>query len=322
MYLLKVLSADKTSEITSIMNLNQQYASLSTSLPPDLQGLLTRTTLEHHTRRFDNPTYAGLINSLTAEEASDTKAELVSGGAGVGAAGSGSGGAMPGGGGLLGRVASRTLDSTEGRARTNTDASGHSRTTTSASTISQYSPQTSTPNHSHSHSHSHSQSLSQYLNHSRDHTREYSATSSRGSDDIAADRPPLRVDRRDRRDGSDSIPKSVDRPDRDREKTGGVASEEVTTLRSQVSRFLPPPPTSPPSRQAFLSTLMEVFGESFVFSIAIWSPCRAGQDMLAEVVVMTCFDIADTSRNREILQLPIIQRQRQGYSPDQLRIRR
>ena len=72
MYLLEVLSPDKTQEITSILNLSTMYQNLPSSLPSHLPSLVTQTALEHHTSRFFNPTYAGLITSLTAESASST----------------------------------------------------------------------------------------------------------------------------------------------------------------------------------------------------------------------------------------------------------
>ncbi len=67
MYLLNVLSEDKTAEITSLIVLRKKYSSLSAHLPSHLTSLLLKTALEHHTKRFDNPTYAGLITSITAE---------------------------------------------------------------------------------------------------------------------------------------------------------------------------------------------------------------------------------------------------------------
>jgi hypothetical protein len=37
--------------------------------------------------------------------------------------------------------------------------------------------------------------------------------------------------------------------------------DNALTIRSQYMRFLPPPPSSPPTRQAYLSTLEEVLGK-------------------------------------------------------------
>ena len=37
--------------------------------------------------------------------------------------------------------------------------------------------------------------------------------------------------------------------------------DETLTLRSQYGRFLPPPPTTPPSRQAFLAEVEEVLAK-------------------------------------------------------------
>jgi len=133
MYLLGVLAPDKTQEITSILTLNTLYQNLSSSLPSQLTSLLTKTALEHHTRRFFNPTYAGLITSLTT-----------------------------------------------------TDKSASNRDTNAAPNM------TSDPRH-----------------------------------------------------------------------TAQTKSEdgELNTIRSQYSRFLPPPPSTPPSRNAYISTVLEVLGK-------------------------------------------------------------
>jgi len=67
MYLLDVLSSDKTSEITSLISLNSSYQSLPSRLPSNLTSLILKTALAHHTHRFFNPTYAGLISSITSK---------------------------------------------------------------------------------------------------------------------------------------------------------------------------------------------------------------------------------------------------------------
>ncbi|ORY34029.1 hypothetical protein BCR39DRAFT_518178 [Naematelia encephala] len=67
LYLLSVLVPDKTSEITSLLSLNSTYQALPLSMPSNLTSLLLKTALNHHTKRFFNPTYAGLISSITAE---------------------------------------------------------------------------------------------------------------------------------------------------------------------------------------------------------------------------------------------------------------
>lgn len=145
MYLLGVLSPDKTQEITSILNLINQYQALPTTLPSHLTSILTQTALAHHTRRFFNPTYAGLITSLTAEN-----------------------GSLP---------------------SINNEKS-HSRDTTSNSSITNSNPSTETKN-----------------------------------------------------------------------PTKGSEEGELNTIRSQYSRFLPPPPSSPPTRNGFISTVLEVLGK-------------------------------------------------------------
>lgn len=68
MYLLGVLSSDKTNEMTSLKILRTEYAALPSSLPSDLQSTLLQTALAHHTRRFESPTYESLITTLTSEQ--------------------------------------------------------------------------------------------------------------------------------------------------------------------------------------------------------------------------------------------------------------
>jgi len=70
MYLLGVLSSDKTNEISILKVLRAEYQALPSSLPSELASVLLRTALAHHTRRFESPTYETLITSLTAERAS------------------------------------------------------------------------------------------------------------------------------------------------------------------------------------------------------------------------------------------------------------
>ncbi|KAI9639808.1 uncharacterized protein MKK02DRAFT_29781 [Dioszegia hungarica] len=76
MYLLGVLTEDKTNEITTVMALSSSYALLPSSLPSNLSALLLKTALKHHTHRFFNPTYAGLISSITAEQAGEQPSSL------------------------------------------------------------------------------------------------------------------------------------------------------------------------------------------------------------------------------------------------------
>ncbi|WVQ67657.1 uncharacterized protein L199_005860 [Kwoniella botswanensis] len=68
LYLLEVLSEDKTAEITSLLSLNTTYQALPHEIPSELTASLMRIALGHHTKRFRNETYAGLISSLTAEK--------------------------------------------------------------------------------------------------------------------------------------------------------------------------------------------------------------------------------------------------------------
>ena len=67
MYLLDVISEDKTSEITSLIKLNSTYQSLPSNLPANIASRIIKTALAHHTHRFVNPNYAGLISSITSE---------------------------------------------------------------------------------------------------------------------------------------------------------------------------------------------------------------------------------------------------------------
>lgn len=73
MYLLSVLSSDRTAEITFLLSLNSSYSTLPSSLPSIAVSNIHRTALAHHTHRFYNPTYAGLITSLTAENSKPTQ---------------------------------------------------------------------------------------------------------------------------------------------------------------------------------------------------------------------------------------------------------
>ena len=151
LYLLNVLSEDKTTEITTIMALASSYQLLPASLPSFITSVILKTALQHHTRRFFNPTYADLISTLTAEPPQ------------LPAKASGS----------------------------NSHGHGHVH-----------------GGHGHApHGHPHQQ---------HQHQHQQSST--------------LEID-------------------------------ETLTLRSQYGRFLPPPPTTPPSRQAFLTEVEEVLAK-------------------------------------------------------------
>lgn len=67
MYLLDVLSSDKTNEMTLLKSLRTEYLDLPSALPSELASVLLRTALAHLTRRFESPTYESLITNLTAE---------------------------------------------------------------------------------------------------------------------------------------------------------------------------------------------------------------------------------------------------------------
>ena len=52
MYLLEVLSEDKTSEISAVVALSQAYTSLNSTLPDHIADLIVKTAIIHHTRRL------------------------------------------------------------------------------------------------------------------------------------------------------------------------------------------------------------------------------------------------------------------------------
>lgn len=147
MYLLSVLSSDRTAEITFLLSLNSSYSTLPSSLPSKVVSNIHQTALRHHTHRFYNPTYAGLITSLTAEDSGTHHHQHASSSSGH-----------------SGREAGLGLGSTS--LGSGTGGSG-----------------------------------------------------------------------------------------------GGSTKDQNQTLRSQYGRFLPPPPTSPPSRHSYISTLEEVLGK-------------------------------------------------------------
>ena len=162
LYLLNVLSEDKTTEITTIMALASTYQLLSSSLPSTITSLLLKTALQHHTRRFFNPTYADLISSLTAESPTH----------------------------------SGPIDAPNKlQAQPYTQGNGITNQSTSLT-------------------HTHNQNGS---------TSGLAGSNSFGS--------------------------------------GSIDIDETLTLRSQYGRVLPPPPTTPPTRQAFLAEVEEVLGK-------------------------------------------------------------
>ncbi|KAK8864418.1 hypothetical protein IAR55_001666 [Kwoniella newhampshirensis] len=189
LYLLNVLSADKTSEITSLLSLNTSYQSLPSSIPSYLSSMILQTALSHHTKRFKNETYAGLITSITAEQPGSSSSTAFRGG---------------GGGG------SNPMNMTSG-SRTTPSHQNHHQQQRSSSSSSDYIPTPTRPN---------------ILTRPPDSYMVEAAGGGGG---------------------------------------GGGSGEEndptLNTIRSQLSRILPPPPSSPPSRHAFLSNLEEVLGK-------------------------------------------------------------
>lgn len=153
MYLLSVLSSDRTAEITFLLSLNSSYSTLPSSLPSIAVSNIHRTALAHHTHRFHSPTYAGLITSLTAE-------------------------VYP--------TQPKSTTTTQGKDGSQSKINSQTKGSTQAQNQQQ-------------------QSKSQ----------------------------------------------------------GQNQEDNSGTLRSQYGRFLPPPPTSPPSRHTYLSTLEEVLGKYY-----------------------------------------------------------
>ncbi|WVR09771.1 hypothetical protein IAU60_006847 [Kwoniella sp. DSM 27419] len=180
LYLLEVLSEDKTAEISSLLSLNTSYQALPSTLPPSLTSQLLKTALQHHTKRFRNETYAGLITSITAESSTplfqqNGKQQIYSTGNGKG------------------KERSSTRQPTQSRPPSNPAAPGGSAMSASPSQEGLYASSVSQPIPTH------------------------------------------------------------DEPENE--------SQNYNTIRSQLSRILPPPPSEPPSRHAFLSILEEVLGK-------------------------------------------------------------
>ncbi|WWC70184.1 uncharacterized protein I206_104133 [Kwoniella pini CBS 10737] len=177
LYLLEVLSEDKTAEITSLLSLNTTYQALPSDLPSDLTASLLKTALSHHTKRFRNETYAGLITSLTSDSSSSIK----------------------------GREKPSSRQNTIGNEI-------RSNSSPLISSIEKQAP----PNLSLSNSNS---------------------TSDYGEDESN--------------------------------------NNELNTIRSQLSRILPPPPNSPPSRHHYLSILEEVLGKFYNVEYTLTKPVNS-----------------------------------------------
>lgn len=227
MYLLHVLSPDRTTEISSLLSLTANYQAIPTDIPPRLTELLHRTALAHHTQRFHSPTYAGLITSLTAETPqphSQSHSQSTY---------------LP---------PSTTTASAPGSVNGNGNGV-HSRESTWSLV---------------GHSSSQSQSQSQSQPQARSGQSSSSAThnplaqqtsrSARSSPHL----PPQ----------SSQIPPPFSLPDDPHAYSQAQAQAQAQasqpqTLRSQYGRFLPPPPSTPPSRHGFITLLEEVLGKFY-----------------------------------------------------------
>lgn len=189
MYLLSVLSSDRTAEITFLLSLNSSYSTIPPALPSRAVSHIQRAALAHHTHRFYNPTYAGLITSLTAES------QL--------------------GGSSRDWMISKDSTVTTASSTKYTGSKVKSSTTASTSGLG-------------------SGSGTQQASQSQTQTQ---AGTSRTEDDGSG------------------------------------------TLRSQYGRFLPPPPTSPPSRHAYLSALEEVLGKYYNMEREAGRQCTPGVEV-------------------------------------------
>ncbi|KAL7421832.1 hypothetical protein Q5752_003603 [Cryptotrichosporon argae] len=69
LYLLGLFPADTPALGRTIASARAAFDALDAALPPALASRLLGAALAHHTRRFENPTYADLISALTAEPA-------------------------------------------------------------------------------------------------------------------------------------------------------------------------------------------------------------------------------------------------------------
>ncbi|WVW83933.1 hypothetical protein I302_105956 [Kwoniella bestiolae CBS 10118] len=177
LYLLEVLSEDKTAEITSLLSLNTTYQALPHEIPSDLTASLMRIALGHHTKRFRSETYAGLISSLTAE-----------------------------------RQASTT--SNKGK-----EKQGHSQPSSGSRSFS--------------------------LNSSNE--GRHSGVSPLLTSIEKNPPPPISLSPHGQDEGLD----------------GNDDEDNLNTLRSQLSRILPPPPNAPPSRHHYISIIEEVLGKYY-----------------------------------------------------------
>lgn len=196
MYLLSVLSSDRTAEITFLLSLNSSYAQIPSGLPSRVVSNIHQTALAHHTRRFYNPTYAGLITSLTADPGRDPGvAASVSTST---SSGSGSGSGVGVGGKQQGQ---------------------------------------GQQNQNHSQQHQHQKQPQPQQVHSQSQQ--------------------LQPAQQQQSQSQQQQPQQQSQPQQQQQQS------QDQTLRSQYGRFLPPPPTSPPTRHAYLTTLEEVLGKYY-----------------------------------------------------------
>ncbi|WWC89306.1 uncharacterized protein L201_004227 [Kwoniella dendrophila CBS 6074] len=202
LYLLEVLSEDKTSEITSLLSLNTKYQGLKYDLPSELTANLLKIALRHHTKRFKNETYAGLITSLTSTN-NQSKSSLNANEKGKNRLTAGVSGG--GGGGTNSQKSSPMIMSIERNAPPSFSLGGNMNLN----------------DDKHDHHHYYRDEIDQTQNQNQNQN--------------------ILID----------------------SNTHNMEDEEhdLNTIRSQLSRILPPPPTKPPSRHHYLSILEEVLGK-------------------------------------------------------------
>ncbi|WVF71480.1 hypothetical protein IAT40_006286 [Kwoniella sp. CBS 6097] len=257
LYLLDVLSEDKTAEISSLLSLNTSYQALPSSLPVGLTSLILKTALGHHTKRFRNQTYAGLITSITAESgitAAAATSTINNPGSGMGGMAMNMTSAHTHGG--LGQGQGQGQARDRGPIRQNSGNIGPS----SNSNL----QRTSSPSLGYGNNPGIGAGMSDRMggDHSSSFAQGYAhghGSSAMGSSNISIPAPiSLQPERTSLISQLQSGPSSDGSLSHDRDRD---SDRDLNTIRSQLSRILPPPPSAPPSRHSFLSILEEVLGK-------------------------------------------------------------
>lgn len=283
MYLLSVLSPDRTTEISSLLTLSATYTAIPSSMPSSLTELLHKTALAHHTHRFENPTYAGLITSLTAEEDKDLRD-------------------MSGTG-----VHSRDRTRSNGvRDRDNADGHTQGYSYGYQTAHQQQYGQQHHGTHSTTYPHASSSNNHNYNLHAKSGSSSHISRSARNSPNLlpassqapppgfalpdesgsSASSSPPRSSRMyyqhpssshanpNSSSGSGHLVSNTNSPNtslnnnqiapsNNNNPNSNNNNNSSLTLRSQYGRFLPPPPSSPPSRHGFITLLEEVLSKFY-----------------------------------------------------------